>query len=213
MIVRYGGDKNMLVQAFARDIQQSAYNERSFQCQQIKLCWLSKTNPEYRMAENVLEKELDNDPESIPRVHANLQGTVEGVKELQRLMVSPELYNNPILFDFFCAGLESGHFRGSKFRCSKTDISKLITVSHEAHFRTELWFALSKKAFRHNSYKKGNKVRVKKFKEALAAVREGREKYMQEALKIRMGAMVENTDQVDDDVDSDDNCVLDESDL
>jgi hypothetical protein len=86
-------------------------------------------------------------------------------------------------------------------------------VSHEAHFRTELWFALSKKAFRHNSYKKGNKVRVKKFKEALAAVREGREKYMQEALKIRMGAMVENTDQVDDDVESDDNCVLDESDL
>ncbi len=203
----------MLVQAFARDIQSSAYNERSFQCQQIKLCWLSKTNPEYRMAENVLEKELDNDPESSPRVHANLKGTVEGVKELQRLMVSPEFYNNPILFDFFCAGLESGHFRGSKFRSSKTDISKLITVSHEAHLRTELWFALSKKAFRHNSYKKGNKVRVKKFKEALAAVREGREKYMQEALKIRVGGMVENSDQVDDDVESDDNCVLDESDL
>jgi hypothetical protein len=56
-------------------------------------------------------------------------------------------------------------------------------------------------------------VRVKKFKEALAAVREGREKYMQEALKIRMGAMVENSDQVVDDVESDDNCVLDESDL
>ncbi len=54
---------------------------------------------------------------------------------------------------------------------------------------------------------------MKKFKEALAAVREGREKYMQEALKIRMGAMVENSDQVVDDVESDDNCVLDESDL
>ncbi len=165
------------------------------------------------MAENVLKKELDNDPESIPRVHSNLKGTVEGVKELQRLMVSPEFYNNPILFDFFCAGLESGHFRGSEFRNTKTEISKLITVSHEAHFRTELWFALSKKAFRHNSYKKGNKVRVKKIKEALAAVKEGREKYMQEAHKIRMGPMVENTDGVEDDVDSDDNCVLEECDL
>jgi hypothetical protein len=205
----------MLVQAYARDIQSSAYNERSFQCQQIKLCWLSKTNPEYRMAENVLEKELDNDPESIPRVHANLQGTVEGVKELQRLMVSPELYNNPILFDFFCAGLESGHFRGSKFRCSKTDISKLITVSHEAHFRTELWFALSKKAFRHNSYKKGNKVRVKKFKEALAAVRKGREKHMLNALKLRHEGRDPNIGDVAncDDGDSDDACILDDSDL
>jgi hypothetical protein len=128
-------------------------------------------------------------------------------------MVSPEFYNNPILFDFFCTGLESGHFRGSKFRSTKTDLTKLITVSHEAHFRTELWFALSKKAFRHNSYKKGNKVRVKKFKEALVAVREGREKYLQDALKIRMNGMVENTENVDDDVESDDACVLGDNDL
>jgi hypothetical protein len=213
LITRYGGEKEMLVQAFALDIKQSAYNERSFQCQQVKMCWLSKINPEFRMAENVLEKELDNDPESTPRVHANLKGTVDGVKELQRLMVSPEFYNNPILFDFFCAGLESGHFRGSKFRSTKTDLTKLITVSHEAHFRTELWFALSKKAFRHNSYKKGNKVRVKKFKEALVAVREGREKYLQDALKIRMNGMVENTENVDDDVESDDACVLGDNDL
>ncbi len=47
----------------------------------------------------------------------------------------------------------------------------------------------------------------------LQAVKEGREKYMQEAHKICMGPMVENTDEVEDDVESDDNCVLDESDL
>ncbi len=64
MIARYGNDKAILAHTFGEKIKISAYNERSFQCQQIKLCWLSKTNPEYRLAENVLEKELDNDPES-----------------------------------------------------------------------------------------------------------------------------------------------------
>jgi hypothetical protein len=215
MIARYGNEKAILAHTFGEKIKTSAYNERSFQCQQIKMCWLSKTNPEYRLAENVLEKELDNDPESAPRVHANLKGTVAGVKELQRLMVSPEFYNNPILFDCFCSGLESGHFRGSKSRTSPTDINKLITVSHEAHFRTELWFALSKKAFRHNSYKKGNKVRVKKFKEALAAVREGREKHMLNAMKARNEGRDQKIADVAncDDGDSDDACILDDSDL
>ncbi len=40
----------------------------------------------------MLEKELDDDPESVPRVHDNLKGSVDGVKELQRLMVAPEFY-------------------------------------------------------------------------------------------------------------------------
>ncbi len=67
MIERYRDDKAILAHTFGEKIKTSAYNERSFQCQQIKMCWLSKTNPEHRMAENVLEKELDNDPETSPR--------------------------------------------------------------------------------------------------------------------------------------------------
>ena len=102
---------------------------------------------EYRLAENILETELDTDPDTPSRVSANLQGSVATVKDLQKLIAAPQFYSNFILYDLFCAGLESGFFRNSHLR-SCSNIAKLITPAHEAHFRTELWFALSKKSFR-----------------------------------------------------------------
>ncbi len=58
-------------------------------------------------------------------------------------------------------------------------------------------------------------MRVKKFKEALAAVRQGREKYLEDAIKNRMqGKNVTLQDLGHEvDSDSDDACILDEADL
>ena len=209
-IKRYGSAE-VLAEHFGLKIRTVAYNERSVQCKQMKNCWLSKSNPEYRLAENILEHELDKDPDAPPRVSAHLVQTVESVQLLQKLLVSPQMYTNAVLYDLFCSGLESGFFRGSHSRrCS--DIRKLITAAHEAHFRTELWFALSKKSFRHNSYKRGNKVRVKLFKEALAAVKVGRENFLAEAITLRKNGMLDdNLEQEDLDADysSDDAVAVD----
>jgi hypothetical protein len=133
---------------------------------------------------------LDKDPDAPPRVSAHLIETVKSVQELQKLLVSPQMYTNVVLYDLFCAGLESGFFHGSHTRRS-SDIRKLITAAHEAHFRTELWFAQSYKV-RVNSYKRGNKVRVKLFKDVLAAVKVGRATCLQEAIKIRQNGKAEN---------------------
>ena len=212
MIKRYGSAE-VLAEHFGIKIRTVAYNERSVQCKQIKHCWLSKLNPEYRLAENILEHELDKDPDAPPRVSAHLIETVKSVQELQKLLVSPQMYTNIVLYDLFCAGLESGFFRGSHTRWS-TDIRKLITAAHEAHFRTELWFALSKKSFRHNSYKRGNKAKVKLFKDVLAAVKEGRATCLQEAIKIRQNGKAEDNlepeDLENDDYSSDDAVTVDE---
>jgi hypothetical protein len=211
MIARYGSAE-LVAEHFGEKIRTVAYNERSVQCKQIKQCWLSKANPEFRLAENILEHELDKDPDAPSRVSGHLKDTVESVQQLQRLIVSPEMYNNKVLYDLFCSGLESGFFRGSHSRrCS--DIRKLITAAHEAHFRTELWFALSKKSFRHNPYKRGNKTRVKLFKEALAAVKVGRENCLAEAIKIRKTGMLDDNleqDELDADYSSDDAVAVDE---
>ncbi len=43
-----------------------------------------------------------------PRVSAHLRETVKSVQELQKLLVSPQMYSNIVLYDLFCAGLESG---------------------------------------------------------------------------------------------------------
>ena len=124
MIARYGSAE-LVAEHFGEKICTVAYNERSVQCKQIKQCWLLKANPEFRLAENILEHELDKDPDAPPRVSGHLKDTVESVQQLQRLIVSPEMYNNKVLYDLFCSGLESGFFRGSHSRrCS--DIRKLI---------------------------------------------------------------------------------------
>ena len=70
MIKRYGSAE-VLAEHFGIKIRTVAYNERSVQCKQIKHCWLSKLNPEYRLAENILEHELDKDPDAPPRVSAH----------------------------------------------------------------------------------------------------------------------------------------------
>ena len=106
MIKRYGSAE-VLAEHFGIKIRTVAYNERSVQCKQIKHCWLSKLNPEYRLAENILEHELDKDPDAPPRVSHHLRETVKSVQELQKLLVSPQMYTNVVLYDLFCAGLES----------------------------------------------------------------------------------------------------------
>ena len=209
MISRYGGIE-LLAQHFAEDIKVSGNNERSVQCNQIKKCWLSKINPEYRLAENVLETELDADPDAPMRVSANLKESVDSIKDLQKLMASPKMYSNFVQYDLFCSGLESGYFRGSHLR-SCSNIAKLITPAHEAHFRTELWFALSKKSYRHNSFKKGNKIRGKQFKIMLAAVLEGRKSYLLPAIEHRKQELKDDNvdpEDVDEDYSSDDAVTL-----
>ena len=209
MIERYGGIE-LLAQHFAEEIKQSANNERSVQCNQIKRCWLSKINPEFRLVENILETELDADPDTPSRLSANLKGTVESVKDLQKLIASPKLYSNFVLYDLLCGGLESGYFRGSYLR-SYSNIAKLITPAHEAHVRTELLFALSKKSFRHNSFKKGNKQRVKQFKEICVSVAEGRKTYLADAIAHRKQGFKDDNleaEDIDENYSSDDAVAL-----
>jgi hypothetical protein len=86
-----------------------------------------------------------------------------------------------------------------------SDIRKLITAAHEAHFRTELWFALSKKSFRHNSYK-----------DVLAALKVGRATFLQEAIAIRQNGKAEDNlepEGLENDVYSSDDAVTVDEDM
>jgi hypothetical protein len=60
------------------------------------------------------------------------------------------MYKNTVVFDLFCLGLESGVLKLARKK-NPTPLSKLITVAHEAHFRLELWLALTKQGFRHKT--------------------------------------------------------------
>jgi hypothetical protein len=66
-----------------------------------------------------------------------IQSGIETVEELRTIIKSAKMYTNEVLYDFFCAGLESGRLKQSE-QMKPTHIKKLITVAHEAHFRRNL---------------------------------------------------------------------------
>jgi hypothetical protein len=68
------------------------------------------------------------------------------------------MYKNEVVYSRFCEGLESGNFKQSE-KVNPASISKLITIGHEAHFRLELWFALSRQKYAHHPNKTYNFMR------------------------------------------------------
>jgi hypothetical protein len=114
-------------------------------------------------------------------------------------------------------GIESGNFRQNKKR-PYTPLDQLITKAHEAHFRVELYLALSKKCFRHHNTNNDAKERIRLFNQTILAVREGRSKYLLDAIETRMDSrtpkQVEQCERLGDhEGSSDDNVDIDEDDL
>ncbi len=184
LIDRYGGQIALEIR-FADDLRFLANNERAVQTRQIKSTYLSKQNPECRLAENFIEQELDLDQTQPPRIHKNNIGHIKSVGALRELLMSPKMYQNQVLINIFCLRLESGNFRQNRHH-SYTPLNELITKAHEAHFRVELYLALSKKSFRHHNTCSDISERVRLFNLAIISIREGREKYMQKAVETRM---------------------------
>ncbi len=109
MIKRYGGE-TAIEMKFAKPLRNLANNERAIQTRQIKSVFLSKQNPETRLAENIIDSELDLDDEYPPRIHKNIEH-IDSLEELRELLISPKMYQDQVLFDLFCLGLETGSFR------------------------------------------------------------------------------------------------------
>jgi hypothetical protein len=143
------------------------------------------------MAENIIEGELDTtNHDNPPRLHKNLKH-LGSVEELRELLISPKMYQDKILFDLFCTGVESGNFRQSKRRPYKP-LQLLMTKAHEAHFRVEIYFALSQKCYRHINSHTLYTARISMFNQVIKSVREGREKYLEAAIAARNSSLAED---------------------
>ena len=166
MIERYGG-QIAFENRYKDKLRFLANNERAIQTRQIKSTYLSKQNPEFRLAENVIEQELDLDQTQPIRIHKNNIGHIKSISALRELLLSPKMYQDQVLFNIFCMGLESGNFRQNRHR-PYTPLNDIITKAHEAHFRVELYLALSQKAFRHHNTTSATTERIRLFNVAIA---------------------------------------------
>ncbi len=144
----------------------------------------------------MLEHELDANTDNPPRLHRTMQH-LESVEALRELLISPNMYKDKILFNAFCTGIESGNFRQAKKR-PFVPLHNLITKAHEAHFRVELYFSLSRKVYKHVNAPSLYKERVKIFNHAIQSVREGRAKWLEAALEERKNSLTdEQRDEFD----------------
>ena len=179
------GGQEKLASAFSKAIRETTHNERSAASTAFKKTFLSKHNAEFMWCSKVLKGETNMfDEAEQPEIAMALQDTVEDVAALRNLIFSDAMYKNPVLYQKFVMGLESGHIRGLKKR-NPAPISEIITIAHEAHIRLELWLALSTRNYRHTPGIPDNVDRKKKWLKMAALVMEDRKKNGKDAHELR----------------------------
>ncbi len=98
----------------------------------VRDLYLSTKHPSYQLARFVLDK--DRSAKDEPEVVESLRDTIPTIEALQLLLFSDSMYENQLLFDRWCAALESGVLRGT-YQATPQPIEFSITAWHEAHFR------------------------------------------------------------------------------
>jgi hypothetical protein len=184
---------------WAKAIGRKATNERSMQINSIKSIWLSVSSP-FHLARNVLSGELPTNITDDQPMQLNdelIASGLETIQELRDLLKSSTMYNNEVVYSRFCEGLESGTLKQSE-KVNPASISKHITIGHEAHFRLELWFALSRQKYAHHPNKSYNFMRKAEWNVFLELVYLDRKTNEAQAHLNRMQHMEDNNDTIDD---------------
>ena len=83
-------------------------------------------------------------------------------------------------------------------------LEDLITLSHEAHFRLELWFALTAQSFRHDNAKAASDARKIKHQDFCALVARDRRNNATEAFNHRSTNLAEHEGGSESNSDSED---------
>jgi len=185
---------------WGKAISRKATNERSMQINSIKSTWLSVSSP-FHLATNVLASELPtNITDDQPMLlHDELIASgLETIQELRDLLKSSNMYNNEAVYSRFCEALESGNLKQTE-KVIPATISKHITIGHEAHFRLELWFALSRQKYAHHPNKSYNFMRKAEWNVFLELVYLDRKTNEAQAHLNRMQHMQDNDETIYDD--------------
>ena len=137
---------------------------------------------------------------TVPTLAKKLSSSLGTVKRLRSVIFSSSMYKYHVLFDQFCGGIESGIMRNSPAR-PRGDLSEFITIAFEAHFRLELWYALSCYNFKHNNDSEAAIERQDNWRQLLQMVKEDRDENLQDANGFRLKSYANEQHANDDDED------------
>lgn len=143
----YGTPRKMarLYGPFTRD---RATKERSVFVANCRGVFFKNDSP-FALVQNVLTPDLNKKQGEMKVTPALVESGLATVEAVRKLLMSKQMYRNPVMYDLFCGGVESGKLKNNEKKGPAT-ISTLLTIPHEASIRTELWYALSEQKFGHN---------------------------------------------------------------
>ena len=202
-LAKDGTNEKAFYSLYASHVTGASNNERSMQKRQLKQLFLNN-NSEYALVSDYIVGSVSPSTDDKEMgVSKHLTPEFETVQDLRKAICSPKMYTYPLLFDLFCAGLESGKLRSTK-PMPVSRIEQIITVPHEAHFRLELWFSLRGGNYSHDSSKQNINERRAKFAEFCRYVNQDRNDNADKAFDNRRAAGPQTDNDSDSDDESDD---------
>ena len=173
-------------------------NERATQIRLLKQLFFSPIGyPDWCLAKNVIEPDKQYGSAKAKLLGSSstvsmtqtikltpMWKTIKTVAELQDLLKSDHLYQNPEAYAALCAGFESGHMRQTAF-VEPQRLSKTLTTASEAHLRMELCYSLNRPSFSHGLSQAAYDNRVTMWRAMLPKVFKDRTENEDAAWKLR----------------------------
>ena len=197
------GNDKVFCHMWADEVRKAANNERSMQKRQLKQLFLNNSSEYALVSDYEVASASPTTDEKEMGISKALSTEFETVQDLRKAIASPKMYTYPLLFELFCAGLESGKLRSTK-PMPMSRIEQVITLAHEAHFRSELWFSLRGGNFSHDTSKQSIAERHGKFGEFCRFVNEDRHDNADKAFENRNAKGPSTVNDSDSDDDSND---------
>ena len=176
-------------------------NERATQVRLLRQLFFSPIGfPEWCLAKNVIPFENEHGAAVATSNGTNLSirltrmwaESINTVEKLQALLMSSQLYRNPVAYEALSAGFESGHMRQTTY-IEPQPLSKTLTTAAEAHFRMELYYCLSRPCFSHQKSQASYDSRMNMWHEMIPKVFKDRADNEDAAWELR----VENLNRAD----------------
>ena len=140
----------------------------------IRVLAFGKDSP-HALAVNVMERHDKNMALAPALTHLGC------TEQLQELLLSDDLYNDPKLYVAWRNLLASGKIPGTTRQPSSAQLPDFMSVQYEAHFRSELAFALTCQAYRHSHSDAFRKERALQYVKTRKMVKRERKRNYQNA--------------------------------
>ena len=168
-----------MAKKFARPVRHAANASLDAQRRSIRELFACNKYPDFQLVENCLAGDANF---GAMAVASELRGMYPEVSDIRKMLKSNRFYSCQALLRRFCAGLESGRFRGIK-KGPPRPLPMLLTIAHEAYFRMTLYYTMSEQGHRDTP---GTSDKRKSFFDKMCArVKQDRDEYAETAWALR----------------------------